>query len=869
MINLRSFRLPCLAVSLVLTFIANRAQAQVQTAKYVSMGSNTNGYYEYLPQGYGTNTNQTYPLIVFIHGVGELGDGSPTQLTKLLNTGLAASINVGELPVSINVNGTSYSFIVISPQFINWPTPADIEGVLNYATSHYRVNTSRIYLTGLSMGGGVVWDYTGASSANANRIAAIVPIAGASWPDHTRARTIAGGNVAVWALHNNYDPTVPVSYTNDYVSQINESPAPNPMAKKTIFDSYSHDAWTNTYNSTNRDETGKTIYEWMLQFAKGTTPPPPTPTSFAIPGKVEAESFSSMNGIQLESTSDAGGGQDVGWQDNGDYMNYNVNVGSSGTYTVNFRVATMFGGAQFQLKKADGTTLANMTVPNTGGFQNWQTISAPVNLSAGTQTLQIYTSNAAGGWNLNWMDFAASTSSNQLPTVNAGPAQTITLPTSSANLSGSGSDPDGTIASYKWSEVYGPSNANFSTTTSAATTVSGLVAGSYTFRLTVTDNSGATATSDVIVTVNTSTSTSTSSSIRIEAENYSAMNGIKTESTSDVGGGLNVGWQDDNDWMDYSVNMAAAGTYTVNFRVASMFTGAQFQVRNSSGTVLTTVTVPNTGTFQTWQTVSAQVTLPAGQQTLRLYTSKANGGWNINWWEIQGSTSVSPSSIHIEAETYSTMNGVQTENTSDVGGGLNVGWQDTGDWMDYSVNVSAAGSYTVNFRVSSMFTGAQFQLRNSSGTVLATLTVPNTGSFQTWQTINTQVSLPAGQQTLRIYTSQANGGWNINWWEINSGTAGAASTGTAEISATPAEGVDVYPNPVQDRFVLRVANELTGTMKVRLLNTAGAVQKQFSLSKTNSGPVQTYLSLSGMAPGEYVLTVNMGNWTKSIKLIKQ
>ena len=67
------------------------------------------------------------------------------------------------------------------------------------------------------------------------------------------------------------------------------------------------------------------------------------------------------------------------------------------------------------------------------------------------------------------------------------------------------------------------------------------------------------------------------------------MSGIGTENTADAGGGLNVGWQDNNDWMDYVVNASAAGTYTVNFRVASLFTGATFQLRKSDGTVLTTV----------------------------------------------------------------------------------------------------------------------------------------------------------------------------------------------------------------------------------------------------------------------------------------
>lgn len=962
MINVRPSRLLRIVALLILTICVNRAQAQVQSPKYISMGPNTNGYYEYLPQGYDPNSSQTYPVIVFVHGIGELGNGG-SDLSKILYTGLPAIISWGQFPTSFNVNGQNFKFIVISPQFVNWPSATDVEGVMNYVVSNYRVNTSRIYLTGLSMGGGAVWEYAGSSSTYANRLAAIVPICGASWPDFNKARTIASANLPVWAHHNNYDPTVPVSYTNDYIAYINQSPSPNPLAKKSIYESWSHDAWTNTYNGTNKDENGRTIFEWMLLYSKGSAPTGPTtsnqlptanagwdqsisansvqlngsgsdpdgsitsytwsqvsgPSQFtfsnpvianpvvsnlisgsyvfrltvkdnngatayddvtinvtagaaSIPGTIQAESFSSMYGIQVENTSDAGGGQNIGWQDNGDWMTYAVNVATSGTYTVNFRVATMFNGPQFQLQNSGGNVLATVNVPNTGSFQSWQTVSATVNLTAGQQTLKIYTNNANGGWNFNWMEFVQATVANLSPVVNAGWAQTISLPTSSVNLSGSASDPDGWIASYQWTQLTGPNTASFSNNSSASTSVSGLVQGNYTFRLNATDNGGASASSDVAVTVNGTSSVSPSASLRIEAENYSSMSGIQTENTSDDGGGQNVGWQDNGDWMDYSVNMSSAGSYTVNFRVATMFTGAQFQLRSASGTVLTTVTVPNTGWFQSWQTVSAQVTLPSGQQTLRIVTTQANGGWNINWFEIQGASTATttPVSMKIEAESYSTMNGIQTENTADEGGGQNVGWQDNGDWMDYSVNVPASGSYTVNFRVASMFSGAQFQLQNSSGNVLATVSVPNTGSFQTWQTVSATVSLPAGQQTLRIYTNNASGGWNINWWEItNSTSSRTAAVNTAEVVAAPeSSSLDVYPNPVQDRFMLQVNNELTGAMRVQVFNMNGVQQKQFSLNKANKGATQTYLSIGSLPRGEYIIRATMGKWTEVAKLVK-
>lgn len=97
-----------------------------------------------------------------------------------------------------------------------------------------------------------------------------------------------------------------------------------------------------------------------------------------------------------------------------------------------------------------------------------------------------------------------TTGTNQAPTVSAGSAQSITLPASSVTLTGTASDPDGTIASYLWTKVAG-SGGTISSPNTASTTVTGLTAGSYTFNLKVTDNAGATANSNVNVTVNSAT----------------------------------------------------------------------------------------------------------------------------------------------------------------------------------------------------------------------------------------------------------------------------------------------------------------------------------------------------------------------------
>jgi beta-glucanase (GH16 family) len=122
----------------------------------------------------------------------------------------------------------------------------------------------------------------------------------------------------------------------------------------------------------------------------------------------------------------------------------------------------------------------------------------------------------------------------------------------------------------------------------------------------------------------------------------------------------------------------------------------------------------------------------------------------------------------VEAENWTNMSGVQTESTSDNGGGLNVGWIDAGDWMSYAgLKVQASGYYIIQYRVASLNGGGQLSADLNAGTtVLGVLDIPNTGGWQNWTTISHTVYLEAGTHSFGIYA--ASGGWNINWWGITS-----------------------------------------------------------------------------------------------------
>ena len=122
----------------------------------------------------------------------------------------------------------------------------------------------------------------------------------------------------------------------------------------------------------------------------------------SIPGLIEAEHFSGQSGFQVEDTQDEGGGQNLGYTDPGDTLTYNVEVAEDGEYTVSLRIASS-GGSEGIAFSMNGTNVGSISVPDTGDWQNWTTISTTVTLAAGEQELQLTA--LGGAWNLNWMQF--------------------------------------------------------------------------------------------------------------------------------------------------------------------------------------------------------------------------------------------------------------------------------------------------------------------------------------------------------------------------------------------------------------------------------------------------------------------------------
>jgi hypothetical protein len=151
-------------------------------------------------------------------------------------------------------------------------------------------------------------------------------------------------------------------------------------------------------------------------------------TAAAVPGTVQAANYdtggqgvaynvTSVNGtgnsyrsdgVDLESCTDTGCGDDLGWTAAGQWFKYSVNVATAGTYTVSFRVASPNGvtDALHIANSAGPNVSGNVNLPATGGWQTWATVTASVTLPAGQQTLTVDQDN--GGWNLHSMAFAAA-----------------------------------------------------------------------------------------------------------------------------------------------------------------------------------------------------------------------------------------------------------------------------------------------------------------------------------------------------------------------------------------------------------------------------------------------------------------------------
>lgn len=201
-------------------------------------------YLLYLPEAYEAGDAKEWPLILFLHGAGERGD----DIEKVALHGTPKIVG----------GRRNFPFIVASPQCGDgevWD-PVAVLGLLDALVEDYQVDTSRVYLTGLSMGGFGTWE-TGIAAPE--RFAALVPICGGGQPIDV---VLAGGSrkvrlkeIPVWAFHGGKDTVVAPERSREMVGVLRA--IGNENVKLTIYEEAGHDSWTEAYND-------PALYEWLL-----------------------------------------------------------------------------------------------------------------------------------------------------------------------------------------------------------------------------------------------------------------------------------------------------------------------------------------------------------------------------------------------------------------------------------------------------------------------------------------------------------------------------------------------------------------------------------------------------------------------------
>jgi len=314
-----------------------------------------------------------------------------------------------------------------------------------------------------------------------------------------------------------------------------------------------------------------TLGSTLLAGALTKTPTPFMNVTASLPGTIDAARFddggkgvsyrdmtkgnagNTFRSTNVDITNSAEGGYLVGWTEAGEWLLYTVSIRSAGTYQLQMRVASAGQGGTLHVE-VDGVNLTGpLTVPDTGGWQQWRTIAVPVTLPAGRHLLKLSfdsngPTNSVG--NVSWMKVVGR--SPYQGTVAAIP---------------------GTIAPERFDE--GGEGVAYHDTTS--------------------QNAGG----------------------------QFRSTGVDIESSSL--GGFDIGWIADGEWLAYTVDVAAAGNYQLSVALASP--GAAGRLRVDAGGASAVVSVPMTGGWQRWATVTLPVALAAGPQSV--IVAAQVGGFNI------------------------------------------------------------------------------------------------------------------------------------------------------------------------------------------------------------------------------------------------
>ena len=196
-------------------------------------------YLLYLPEGYGA-PGKKWPLMLFLHGKGECGD-DPNR------------VKAHGPPMLLARNQKAFPCVVVSPQCRpgRWWMPSDVMALVEHVEAMLSIDETRIYVTGLSMGGFGSW---GLITSFPNKFAAAIPICGGGNPGSTQKIK----NLPIWVFHGDADDVVPVDRSRSMVEALKKHGS---NVKYTEYPGVNHNAWSKTYNN-------EEVYDWLFKQKK-------------------------------------------------------------------------------------------------------------------------------------------------------------------------------------------------------------------------------------------------------------------------------------------------------------------------------------------------------------------------------------------------------------------------------------------------------------------------------------------------------------------------------------------------------------------------------------------------------------------------
>lgn len=227
-------------VFLILSFqsCASQSKPNLIHDKHEATVKENFDYYLYYPDGYDAKGDKVFPILLFLHGGGESG----RELGALKRNG----------PPKLIADGKKFPFLILAPQNPHkkkWWNTAALMKLLDSVVTSNRIDPKRIYLTGLSRGGGAAWEmavqYPKKFAAMAV-VCGMAPAPYASWIDK---------NMAIWVFHGEDDKSIPISESEEMVSKLRHL---GHDVKFTRYEEVGHSAWVQAYNT---DE----LYEWFIQ----------------------------------------------------------------------------------------------------------------------------------------------------------------------------------------------------------------------------------------------------------------------------------------------------------------------------------------------------------------------------------------------------------------------------------------------------------------------------------------------------------------------------------------------------------------------------------------------------------------------------